>query len=84
MSLSNIESLEEMKKRKYDWKTEESIEKLDKAIGKFVPRRLLSKSRMTSGDDDSFKVEQYDVRTFRLKISDQKVMNKKFDQIYKN
>lgn len=85
MSLSNIETLSEMQKRKYDWKTEESIKKLDKEVARFgvALRRLLSKSKVTS-DDDSFLIEKYDFRTFRLKIAAKETpTNTKFDQITK-
>jgi lysosomal alpha-mannosidase len=71
MSMSDLETLHDMKKRVHDWKTVKSIEELDRVMKRVNGNRMFGlESRILEQGHHSkvIKVEEFDVRTFRMKV----------------
>jgi len=71
MSLSDLETLDAMKKRVHNWKTVKSIEELDKVMKNLKSNRMfVTESRILTQDSDgqTIKVEEFDIRTFRMTV----------------
>lgn len=71
MSMSDLETIGDMKKRMHDWKTVKSIEELDRVMKRVGGNRMFGlESRILQQGHGSkvIKVEEFDVRTFRMKV----------------